>query len=216
MKIRIQKTNNTKQNVFWDVDDVVLASSEAIVNILNETELKPRGLKPKTYADCKDWNYKSIWQGMTNERTLELFESDEFWSTVKIHQKFYKMIDSGLLDNYNTIFVTKGTEINLQKKEAYLQKNLMDREPYFQYQFIGMSEPESKGQVDMEGGIQIDDVFSNLICTNARIKILMQNGITTRHNNALLMKPSLDDTIYNVDYLDQVEEILRFNLIEKL
>ena len=167
MKIRIQKTNNTKQNVFWDVDDVVLASSEAIVNILNETELKPRGLKPKTYADCRDWNYKSIWQGMTNERTLELFESDEFWSTVKIRQKFYEMIDNGLLDNYNTIFVTKGTEINLQKKEAYLQKNLMDREPYFQYQFIGISEPESKGQVDMEGGIQIDDVFSNLICNNS-------------------------------------------------
>ncbi|MBR0350806.1 MAG: hypothetical protein IJH76_03160, partial [Clostridia bacterium] len=127
MKIRIQKTNNTKQNVFWDVDDVVLASSEAIVNILNETELKPRGLKPKTYADCIDWSYRSVWRGMTNKRTLELFESDEFWSTVKIRQKFYEMIDNGLLDNYNTIFVTKGTEINLQKKEAYLQKNLMDR-----------------------------------------------------------------------------------------
>ena len=44
----------------------------------------------------------------------------------------------------------------------------------------------------------------------------MQNGIATRHNNALLMKPSLDDKIYNVDYLDQIEDILKFNLIERL
>lgn len=216
MNIRVQKTDDTKQNVFWDVDDVVLASSEAIVNILNETELKPRGLEPKKYTDCKDWNYRSIWNGMTSQRTLELFESDEFWSTVLIRQKFYDMINSGLLDNYNNVFVTKGTEINLQKKEAYLKSHLSDRSPYFQYQFIGMFEEESKGQVDMESGIQIDDVFNNLICTNARLKILVQNGIETRQNNAILMKPSLNDIIYNVDYLDQVEDILKFNLIERL
>lgn len=216
MKIETQKTN-TKQNVFWDVDDVVLSSSEAIVSIINETELKPRGLPTKEYTDCKDWNYRSVWRGMTNKRTLELFNSDEFWAIVKIRQEFYNMLDNGLLDNYNNIFVTKGSEINLQKKKAYLEEHLLNRKnKSLKYQFIGMPEHESKGKIDMEDGIQIDDVFNNLICTNARIKVLMQNGIETRQNNALLMKPSLNDTIYNINYLNQMEEILKFNLIEKL
>ena len=62
---------------------------------------------------------------------------------------------------------------------------------------------EKKSSVDMSGGIQIDDVEENLEHTNARLKILVQNGIETPFNGGLYLDHTMPNSnLYKVDYLD--------------
>lgn len=205
-----------KQQIFWDVDDVILNSSEAIVNIINKQYLEPQNLPTKTYADCTSWDYKSVYEGMDREKTEGMFECNLFWSTVTIRPEFLEMLNSGFLtSNYENIFITKGTERNLYKKREYLESKLGNY--WSEFEYIGLTMEQKKQKIDMSEAIQIDDVFANLSGSNAHIKILMQNGISTPWNNNVQHPKTLpNDNLYNVDYLDQVKEILEFNLKCKL
>ena len=63
----------------------------------------------------------------------------------------------------------------------------------------------------MENGIQIDDNYDNLIKTNARIKILLKNNLTTDYNTDYGKYGNIDN-LYIVDTLEEVGQILKFNL----
>ena len=63
----------------------------------------------------------------------------------------------------------------------------------------------------MENGIQIDDNYDNLIKTNARIKILLKNNLITDYNTDYGKYGNIDN-LYIVDTLEEVGQILKFNL----
>jgi len=198
------------QTIYWDVDDVVLTSLEAIVTLINEKYNKPNNLPCKTVKDVKDWGMTSIYKNITHEELEVLFASEDFFNTVEIKPEFLTCLTKKILSQYNQVFVTKGCQSNLERKYDFLSSNL----PQFnQFEYIGMLPGVSKGSIDMSDGILIDDNIKNLIECNAKIKILLTNNLETCYNNAFGNYADEDiSDIYIVNTLDQVKEILEFNL----
>lgn len=210
-----KKEEKEKQKIYWDVDDVVLNTTETIVDLINNKYRLPNNLECKSMSDCKDWGYKSLWRGMTKQQQMELFEGSDFWEAVKIKPQFYELVKTGILDEYDNIFITKGTVYNLFKKKEYLYEQCDLKEAFNKFQYIGLTDEDEKSSINMSDGIQIDDNYYNLKDTNARLKILLKNYIDTDFNNSL-GRIDTCDRLYYVNSLIEVLEILRFNLKEHL
>lgn len=214
-----------KQTVFLDVDDVILRSSDAMIELLNEKYRRPLGLEDRTHDDLKDWGYYSIYNGperKENPNLVEkLFDSDCFWNIVKFHSGFEKLCEnSRIINGYNWIFVTKGNDRNLEHKEKFLFNNpkspIYFRNHGSKFSYYGLQLKECKSWVDMKNGIQVDDRLDNLQVTNASVKILMKNGIDTDYNGGFGKYKGGMDNLYIVNYFDEIESILEFNLDCKL
>ena len=73
----------------------------------------------------------------------------------------------------------------------------------------------NKDSIRMLGGIQIDDNYDNLIHTDARLKILVTNGLETDYNAHYRIKDNLKN-LYVVNSFEEALDILTFNLEVKL
>lgn len=184
-----------------------------MVQLINKRYRIPNGLEPKGLEECKDWNFKGIWRELTQQDVWDLFEEEEFWNNVQIKPEFFNIINSKILKKYNNVFITIGTEVNLYKKREFLERQLGQSMNNFEY--LGLLHDQQKSSIDMSGDIQIDDNYNNLKYTNARLKILMKDNRETRYNNSYGLI-DMPDNLYNVNYLNEVKEILEFNLIERL
>lgn len=203
-----------KQAVYWDVDDIMLNSLETSVKIINFEYNALHNLPPKSASDVRDWNMKSIYRDITPEQIEEIFESEEFWKNVEFRAELNSLLTGKILKKYKHTFVTKGTQKNLEYKREFLSINL---DCFDEFNFIGIESHISKGQIDMSGGIFIDDNIENLLESNADIKILLTNNHETRYNNAFgEFNDKLPDNLYMANNLSQVVAILEFNLIYKL
>lgn len=199
-----------KRTIFLDVDDVLLDSSVAVVNILNQRY----GLN-KTLDDFVDWGYKSIYRNLTKEQVSEIYESEEFWSSVKPNEILMKALEDseedeqGIWQQYNWILLTKGSKESLQKKLDYLNKIPFFKRNESKWRYFGLGHEEKKEDVHMLGRIQIDDNYSFLNRTDADLKILVRNGKETRFNRPKVETENLEN-LYIVDNISQVFEILEF------
>ena len=199
--------NNSKgkQVIYWDVDDVILNTSEVAINIINRRYLNDG--QHKTFEDRKDWGLKSIWRGMNKQIAKEIFESDDFSNSVKVKEEFKKVFDS-IGDKYEHKLVTKGTECNHDRKQQFLINDSYMKDK--QWDYICVGDDEDKNIVDMSNGIFIDDKLENLVVTNARIKILLKNGIDTNYNTPR-GKNAVVDNLYIANDLEEVKQLLEFN-----
>ena len=54
-----------------------------------------------------DWGYKSIYRNLTKEQVSEIYESEEFWSTVKPNETLMEVLEDsendeqGIWQQYN-------------------------------------------------------------------------------------------------------------------
>ena len=199
--------NNSKgkQVIYWDVDDVILNTSEVAIDIINRRYLNDG--QHKTFENRKDWGLKSIWRGMNKQIAKEIFESDDFWNSVKVKEEFKKVFDS-IGDKYEHKLVTKGTECNHDRKQQFLINDSYMKDK--QWDYICVGDDEDKNIVDMLNGIFIDDKLENLVVTNARIKILLKNGIDTNYNTPR-GKNAVIDNLYIANDLEEVKQLLEFN-----
>ena len=205
----------TKQTIYWDVDDVALDTLPTMIELINQKFNRPNGLPDKTLADAKDWNMKSIYRYLTRKDLESLFSSQDFWDNVKLKPGFTDLLSRPILRKYNNVFLTVGTPENLKYKRDFLERELGKKFKYFTY--IGIESPKTKASVKMPNDIIIDDNIKNLIETNAAIKILLKNNLDTLYNNAYgSFNDQLPDNLYVVNSLDEVEEILNFNLKRNL
>ena len=167
-----------KPTVYMDVDDVLLDSTNAVLKVL----YKRYGIQQEQ-VNIKDWRFRSAKRDMTAEQIEEIFESEDFWGCVELNKILVEAFENGLWDNYNWVFVTKGTEENLQKKYDYLsQQSFLKSHSNWTYYRLNLN--ESKSKVHMMGGIQIDDLYGNLVNTDADVKILLKNGRDTPFNTS--------------------------------
>jgi hypothetical protein len=186
-----------------------------MIELINQKYRLPLGLEPRTKDYKRNWGFKSIFAPLTKEQETELFESDEFWDKVKIKPEFYNVVKSGILDEYDNVFVTKGSVYNLLKKKEFLYNEIDIKDVFTDFGYIGITDKEDKSTIDMTDGIQIDDNYSNLKNTKAKIKILIKNYIESTANNSYGMIDT-PDNLYNVNSLNEVLDILKFNLVEAL
>ena len=93
-----------KPTVYMDIDDVLLDSTNAVLKVL----YKRYGVQQEQ-VNIKDWKFRSAKRDMTTEQIEEIFESDDFWGCVELNKILVRAFEDGLWDNYNWVFVTKGT-----------------------------------------------------------------------------------------------------------
>lgn len=143
-----------------------------------------------------------------------MYESKEFWNSVQVKPEFIELIKSGIFDSYNHIMITKGSNKNHGYKFATLCIKLQELN-WRNWSYHSVLENQDKSIVNMKDGIQIDDNYDNLVKTNARVKILLRNSLTTDYNTDYGKYGNIDN-LYIVETLEEVRQILEFNLIEKL
>ena len=150
--------------VYIDFDNTIVESNKRVIEILNK-----KYLLNKTEDDLNDYGYNSI-APITEKEKLEIFESDEFFKGLEFKEGFLEFFKRNK-KNVSFVVATKGTSVNLEKKEKWLKKNLSKK-----IKFIGIDNKDfSKKQVNMAGGIQIDDFITSLD-TNADLKILYKDN----------------------------------------
>ena len=168
--------DNNKVTLYVDVDDTILKSSEAVIEILN----KKYNINPsKSINDMKDWNYRSIYKNITENEVEEIYESDEFFNTVEFDQTFLDFYKTNK-DKIDIVICTKGTKTNVEKKEKLVKRVLGENITYngmpFKLDGDGNNIKDfRKMLINMKHGIQIDDRTDALRDTNANMKILIHN-----------------------------------------
>jgi len=201
----IQNNNNQNKNIplYLDVDDVILNSSETILALLKSKYPQNLSLQSKSISDLHDWGYKSFLPTITREEVESMFESPQFWSTVRIRPDFLTILRSPFIHNYQIHLTTHCSPVTQPKKETLLS-------PIFSfynlnYDFAWVHFPNSKSIIDMTGGIQVDDVTQNLLDTNSSLKILLTNSLSTSYNQ---IPPN--SNIYSINTLSELHSTLQF------
>ena len=168
--------DNNRVTLYIDVDDTILKSSEAVIKILNKKyDINPS----KSINDMKDWGYRSIYKNITDDEVEKIYESDEFFNIVEFDQSFLDFYKTNK-NKIDIVICTKGTKINIEKKENLVKKVLGEDITYIGMQFRLDNDGNKikdyrKSIINMKHGIQIDDRTDALRDTNANIKILINN-----------------------------------------
>ena len=169
-------------DLFIDFDDTIVNSSKIVVNILNK-----RYDKHFTYHDSKKWDYSDLYPAVNPIDIVEIFDSEDFFKQAK--NNFFPYTKNFIRNNLNfrnITVVSCGMATNLYLKEKFLHEVFGD-----DIKFIGIESSEmGKQSVDMKYGILIDDHETNLITSNANIKILFANDGEKECNCTLYNDPN--------------------------
>lgn len=211
-----QETKIKRIPLVFDVDDVILNSCKAIVDILNNTyELAPKASEENN----RDWNFTHLKRLVKEQKGidlydyhfLKLFETIDFWDTVEIKKEFLNLLtNQEIRRNFHIIIASTGTEENLKMKEKFLYSHLNMKDIYFLKLPFDLQQPkyDKKGInnfIDLQKGIQIDDKYECLD-TNAKLKILLKNNKDTKYNYV----SEIREDLYIINDLAELEELLMF------
>lgn len=148
---------NNPNRIYLDIDGVIWHSCQAVCDMVN----KQFGTNVQG-NEILSWNFKELKDDLTNKDVEQIFEDYYFF-------KYVKWINGALdfIRNYKDriTIVTKGTFMNLTRKIDTFDAFGLDIIIY------GLPVNKSKGLVNMNGGLLIDDCTKNLKESNATYKI---------------------------------------------
>ncbi len=148
----------TKPNrIYLDVDGVIWHSCQAVCDVIN----KRYNTNVNGY-EILSWNFKELKDDLTDGDVENIFGDYYFFKCINwINGAFDFILNH---KNYITI-VTKGTFLNLSRKIDIFKELNLD------IVMCGLPLNSSKGEINMEGGLLIDDCTNNLNESNATHKI---------------------------------------------
>ena len=188
----LNKRDVNKLTLYVDIDGVVLRTSEAFINHY----CKKHNIN-KTFYNLKDYNFKSIDRNIELQDFFKYVESKDFVNEVEFFEEFVEYYKKRKND-FNWIFITKGTINFFNIKQKILEKKLG-----YDIELIHIGPGQEKNIVDMNNGIQIDDFYCNLN-TNAKTKVLVKNFIDTDYN----FVPDIREDLYIVNDWKDIGECL--------
>lgn len=154
---KLDRISQKSKYIFLDADGTLLASNEAMCEILNRKY-------DKRHSGCEvtDWNYTNLYP--TTEKEIEsIFESEDFFRRVK----FIKGARKYLTKYRNKIIiVTKSSNLNYARKRIWFDKMGFSDIPIVPLDF-----KISKGIINMKNSLFIDDCTYNLKESNAKWKV---------------------------------------------
>lgn len=194
----------TKKRIVLDFDDTLTKSRNRIVELLNL-----KNGTTKTVYDVTDWNYISIDNKITPKQITDLYESQEFFTELKLHDGAEEFLNC-FKDKYIFVICTVGTKKNLELKKQYC-KSLFEK-LNADYIFEGiewndMNDTYSKAKYDfsdIEWGI--DDNSKNIYTLNTKNKILF----APYGENAFNRLRGNEENVYIVSSFKEIEEIISF------
>lgn len=216
-----ESIENTTKNynripLVFDIDDVVLDSCQAIIDIINSKyDLMPR-IEEK---DINDWDFTYLRREIKRQKGIELytqdllklFETEEFWERVNIKQGFLEIVcNKAIQENFRIALVSVGTDINLKLKREFLYNSLNMQDIMFLGLPLDLEKPKyTKREIEkilpLWKGIQIDDNYECLN-TNAKLKILLKNNKETSYNQVV----DIREDLYIINDLNELKDILIF------
>ena len=149
--------SNNPDRIYLDVDGVILHSCQAICDIMNglyHTNIQGN--------EITSWNFKELDAEFVDEDIEELFGNLRFFEIVKWIKGAFEFMR---IYKDKISIVTKGTKDNIYYKTAMFECLGFD------VPIIGLPLNCSKGSVNMENGLLIDDCTKNLKESNATYKI---------------------------------------------
>ena len=160
--------DNNITHLFIDIDGVIFASCDSIIQILNE-----RYGGNFDGSDVTSWNFQCCYPNMTSEEIEDTFNDPKFFDIVK-------PIDGALefMDRYRDkiILVTKANVENYAHKRKWF-----DDRGFKDIPMIALPLDVSKGFIDMQNctgfynySLFIDDSTNNLQETNADYNIMFK------------------------------------------
>ena len=165
----------TRLKLYLDVDDTILDSTEAVVEILNEKY--PENTHT---ADDIVSTFEEAYPKMKPEEMATLFSSETFFERVHFNKKFISFLKENR-DKFDFAIVTKGNAENLRLKKKFFATFLPEA-TVIGLPFEAGKSKFDKSFVDMSDGIQIDDRCECLDGSNAHMKCLITNGRRTKWN----------------------------------
>lgn len=148
---------NNPNRIYLDVDGVIWHSCQAVCDVIN----KRFGTNVQG-NEILSWNFRELKEGLTDEDIEYIFGDYYFFKCIKWINGAYEFIRT--YKDKITI-VTKGTCMNLTRKLEEFDAIGLD------LVVCGLSVNNSKGSINMDGGLIIDDCTNNLIESNATHKI---------------------------------------------
>ena len=166
-----------RQKILIDIDDTFLKSSEEIIRQLNN-----KNGTSKTIDDLIDYAYRSIDEHLTQEEIEKMYASDEFFKNVNFNDGAIDFIKK-YSDIFDIVFVSYGTELNLNKKVDLLI-NVVNEHLIDNVYFVGFETGKTnKREILLDNVyIAIDNHSGHLEELNAPKKILLKKVVINFKN----------------------------------
>lgn len=154
--------------IFIDFDDTITQSVENVVRIVNK-----RYNLNVDYKDVCDWNWQDVYPTIPSSQISSVFGEKEFFNTLQFKGKALEVLFKYSMRN-NIIIVSKIiNRTAMVNKDEWIRKHLIGSGVDVEFRAIKIT--QSKGLIDMAGGIMVDDNAKYLQETNAKYKILFRN-----------------------------------------
>lgn len=155
------------KKLFIDLDGVVFDTIQTIVNLYNTDHIMYKDFQVIHPSEIKTWDFDEL---VLESRDYidKYFNMPRFFTNVTLMMGSKWIINKlHNIHKYEIIFCSSGSYPNLQLKRRWIDKNFGFAD------FIPVEMPTylDKSNVDMSGGIFIDDLSQNLMTSNADIKI---------------------------------------------
>lgn len=152
------------REIFIDFDGVIGNCIKAVCDLYNEDYA---GLtKPAIWHEVAAWDFSDQCPLISKKTLYSYFDNHRLFDKMEFMDNSKEVVER-LSDKFQIIIVTKGTDKNFKLKQKWLHENLE-----CSYEFIGVpTYVKYKTNIDMTGGIFIDDRVDNLNHSNAEIKI---------------------------------------------
>ena len=229
-----------KSVLFLDIDDVVINTGKAILDVLN-ARFELHGEEELKLEDIKEWNFYSVLERINKvfkdskelqkkmphlrypigkDYILEILEVPDFWVRVELAEGFNEMIEVAL-KYYEVILLTQGTYINLSNKVDYLGKRAQielyrkDKDSGRYCQFCGLDFKASKREFINSEYMQrqIDGRFTVQIDDKyENLDSSCDLKILLRNHKDTDYNQIVDhrEDVYIMDTMKEVEDTLRF------
>jgi len=196
-----------KKKLFFDVDGTIYDSSKRFVEIYNEEYNQAAD-----WRKVNKWDFSDICPLLKNHDAERYFSLPEFYNKEMDYQDVHiSSIISYLykVDGYDIHFITIGSEDNLIFKRKLLEWHF----PYIpktNYHLLEKTDM-GKGEIDMTGGILIDDNYINLLTSNADLKICMHRVTEWNKDVEKSGFKRLSDGLKLYNYIKALERDGKFN-----
>lgn len=152
-----------KIKLFVDFDSTLVNSRETALNIFNYTF----GQKYSN-EQLRKRNFKDLFPLVNEKMIHEVFTSKMFYDFLEFKENSFNILEM-YSKFYSIQLVTKVHREGMENKAVWISKNIPSS---LIPTIIFVDSGASKKDIDMEGGVFIDDFVENLRETNAKIKIL--------------------------------------------
>jgi len=156
----------SKLKLILDCDNTIINSTKAYSDVYYQLYKNHPDFVEADWTKCNNYNLSDI--APLKSKPSNIFNSKLFFELVEPFENAVDILEI-LSQEFDIYICTIGNKQNIQNKLTYLEKTF----PFIEniLPIINLDCTMDKSMIQMENAIFVDDVYSNLITSNAPIKI---------------------------------------------